>query len=97
MGHNVIATAQIYAQVADLRREAEKERLKNLRVERLDLLDEYDIRTAQTWDIDVLFTNAGMGEAGPRERVLTTEELSADSATLCRINQTGGVIGSKQQ
>lgn len=64
-GHNVIATAQIYAQVADLKRKAEKEGLTNLRVERLDLLDPYDIKVAQTWDIDVLLNNAGMGEAGP--------------------------------
>ena len=65
LGHDVIATAQIYAQVSDLKRKAEKEGLTNLRVERLDLLDEYDVRTAQSWDVDVLFNNAGMGEAGP--------------------------------
>lgn len=64
-GHKVIATAQIYAQVADLKRKAEAEGLQNLRAERLDLLDPYDISVAQTWDIDVLFNNAGMGEAGP--------------------------------
>ncbi|HKP67802.1 MAG TPA: SDR family oxidoreductase [Pyrinomonadaceae bacterium] len=64
-GHNVIATAQIYAQVTELRRKVKEEGLTNLRVERLDLLDPYDIALAQTWDIDVLFNNAGMGECGP--------------------------------
>jgi NAD(P)-dependent dehydrogenase (short-subunit alcohol dehydrogenase family) len=36
-----------------------------IRVERLDLTDPYDIRQAVTRDFDVLWTNAGMGEAGP--------------------------------
>jgi NAD(P)-dependent dehydrogenase (short-subunit alcohol dehydrogenase family) len=64
-GHNVIAAAQIYAQVTELRRKVKQEGLNNLRVERLDLLDPYDIALAQTWDIDILFNNAGMGECGP--------------------------------
>jgi NAD(P)-dependent dehydrogenase (short-subunit alcohol dehydrogenase family) len=64
-GHDVIATAQIASQVAQLRRKVDELGLKNLRVERLDLLDAYDVATAHTWDIDVLFSNAGMGESGP--------------------------------
>src|SRR5262249_41519167 len=32
---------------------------------KLDLLDRYDLANAQTWDIDVLWNNAGMGESGP--------------------------------
>jgi NAD(P)-dependent dehydrogenase (short-subunit alcohol dehydrogenase family) len=64
-GHQVIATAQISPQVAALRRKADDLGLKNLRVEKLDLLDPYDVAYAQTWDIDVLFNNAGVGEAGP--------------------------------
>ena len=39
--------------------------LINLRVERLDLTDPYDMAQAQTFDVDVLWNNAGMGEAGP--------------------------------
>jgi short-subunit dehydrogenase len=31
----------------------------------LDLTDPYDVAQAQSWDIDVLWNNAGMGEAGP--------------------------------
>jgi NAD(P)-dependent dehydrogenase (short-subunit alcohol dehydrogenase family) len=64
-GHQVIATAQISPQVAALRRKVDELGLKNLRVEKLDLLDPYDVAYAQTWDIDVLFNNAGIGEAGP--------------------------------
>jgi NAD(P)-dependent dehydrogenase (short-subunit alcohol dehydrogenase family) len=37
----------------------------NLRVEKLDILDPYDVNYALTWDIDVLLSNAGIGEAGP--------------------------------
>ena len=64
-GHGIIATAQVSSQVTPLREEAEQLGLKNLRVEHLDLTDPYDIAQAQTWDIDVLWNNAGMGEAGP--------------------------------
>lgn len=64
-GHNIIATAQISPQVAALRRKVAELGLTNLRVEKLDLLDDYDIAYAQTWDIDVLWNNAGYGESGP--------------------------------
>lgn len=64
-GHTVIATAQISPQVAQLRSKAQELGLKNLQVEKLDLLDPYDVKHAQSWDIDVLFNNAGVGEAGP--------------------------------
>ena len=48
-----------------LRQKAKELGLDNLRVERLDLTDPYDIAQAQSWDIDVLWNNAGQGEAGP--------------------------------
>jgi NAD(P)-dependent dehydrogenase (short-subunit alcohol dehydrogenase family) len=64
-GHNIIATAQVSPQVAALRNKAQALGLSNLRVEKLDLLDAYDMEYAQTWDIDVLWNNAGMGESGP--------------------------------
>lgn len=66
-GHNVIATAQISPQVNPLREKAKALGLKNLRVERLDLADPYDVAQAQSWasEVDVLWNNAGMGESGP--------------------------------
>ena len=64
-GHEIIAAAQISPQVMPLRDEANALGLNNLRVERLDLTDPYDIAQAQSWNIDVLWNNAGMGEAGP--------------------------------
>jgi NAD(P)-dependent dehydrogenase (short-subunit alcohol dehydrogenase family) len=66
LGHKVIAGVQISPQVTALRKKAEELGLQNnLRVERLDLLDAYDVDYALTWDIDILFSNAGIGEAGP--------------------------------
>ena len=64
-GHSIIATTQVASQVTPLREEAEEQRLKNIRIARLDLTDPYDIAQAQSWDFDVLWNNAGMGEAGP--------------------------------
>lgn len=64
-GHDVIATVQFSPHVTPLREEAKKLGLRNLRVEKLDLLDCYDVSHAQTLDIDVLWNNAGVGESGP--------------------------------
>lgn len=64
-GHTIIATAQISPQVAALRNKAAELGLDNIRVEKLDLTDPYDIAFAQTFDIDVLWNNAGYGESGP--------------------------------
>jgi NAD(P)-dependent dehydrogenase (short-subunit alcohol dehydrogenase family) len=64
-GHHVIATAQIAPQVTALRRKAEELGLTTIEVEKLDLLDPYDVAQALKCDIDVLFNNAGIGEAGP--------------------------------
>ena len=64
-GHNIIATVQFSPHVTPLREEAKALGLTKLRVEKLDLLDPYDIAYAQTFDIDVLWNNAGLGESGP--------------------------------
>jgi NADP-dependent 3-hydroxy acid dehydrogenase YdfG len=64
-GHNVIATAHVASQVMPLREKAKALGLRNLRVERLDLTDPYDVAHMQKLDVDVLWNNAGMGEAGP--------------------------------
>ena len=65
-GYKVIAGVQISPQVTTLRNKAIKLGIEeNLRVEKLDILDPYDVRVALTWDIDILFNNAGYGESGP--------------------------------
>ncbi|MDH6590279.1 NAD(P)-dependent dehydrogenase (short-subunit alcohol dehydrogenase family) [Variovorax sp. TBS-050B] len=64
-GHQVIATVQVSPQVTPLREKAKSLGLSNLRVERLDLTDRFDIAQALTWDFDVLWNNAGQGESGP--------------------------------
>jgi NAD(P)-dependent dehydrogenase (short-subunit alcohol dehydrogenase family) len=64
-GHDIIATVHVSSQVTPLREEVKALGLDHVRVERLDLFDAYDIAQAQSWDFDVLWNNAGMGEAGP--------------------------------
>lgn len=64
-GHDIIATAQISPQVAALRTKVAGLGLDNVRVEKLDLNDPYDVAFAQSFDIDVLWNNAGVGESGP--------------------------------
>jgi NAD(P)-dependent dehydrogenase (short-subunit alcohol dehydrogenase family) len=64
-GHDVIAGAQIWPQVTSLRQKVKALGLNNLRVEKLDLLDPYDVANALKWDIDILFNNAAIGENGP--------------------------------
>jgi NAD(P)-dependent dehydrogenase (short-subunit alcohol dehydrogenase family) len=63
-GHDVIAGVQTWQQVSALRNKAEELGL-SLRVEKLDLLDQYEVNQATTWDFDILVNNAGIGEGGP--------------------------------
>lgn len=64
-GHTIIATAQISPQVAALREKVAALGLDNVRVEKLDLTDPYDLAFIQTLDADILWNNAGYGESGP--------------------------------
>lgn len=64
-GYDVIAGVQISPQVTQLRGQAATEGLTNLRVEKLDVLDQFDVARAHSWDVDILFNNAGIGEGGP--------------------------------
>jgi NAD(P)-dependent dehydrogenase (short-subunit alcohol dehydrogenase family) len=64
-GHKVIAGVQNGPQVTQLRARGQMEGLDGLRVEKLDLLDPYDLAQAHRWEIDVLLNNAGIGEGGP--------------------------------
>ena len=56
---------QFSPHVTPLREKAKALGLANLRVEKLDLFDAHDVAYALTWDFDVLWNNAGVGEAGP--------------------------------
>jgi NAD(P)-dependent dehydrogenase (short-subunit alcohol dehydrogenase family) len=64
-GHDVIATAHSWPQVTAFRHKAQQLQLSSLRIEKLDLLDQYDVKQACKWDFDVLVNNAGIGEGGP--------------------------------
>lgn len=65
-GHNIIATVHVASQVTPLREEIERLGLSDrITVYRLDLTDPYDIKQAVGLDFDILWNNAGMGEAGP--------------------------------
>jgi len=64
-GHDVIAGVQIWPQATALRRKVETLGVKNLRVEKLDLLHPYDVQHALNWDIDTLVNNAAIAESGP--------------------------------
>ncbi len=60
-GRQVIAGAEIIAQVTELRGEA-RERGVELRVEKLDVTDAGDRAKAWSWDVDVLLNNAAIAE-----------------------------------
>jgi NAD(P)-dependent dehydrogenase (short-subunit alcohol dehydrogenase family) len=65
-GHRVFATTQIWPQVSDLQREAEKLGLsERLTVDKLDVLDERDVKAAMHLPFDTFVSNAGIGEGGP--------------------------------
>jgi NAD(P)-dependent dehydrogenase (short-subunit alcohol dehydrogenase family) len=64
-GYDVIATAHTWPQVTALWLKAKALALPTVRVEKLDLLDPYDVARACKWDFDILVNNAGIGEGGP--------------------------------
>jgi NAD(P)-dependent dehydrogenase (short-subunit alcohol dehydrogenase family) len=64
-GHDVIAAVQTWPQVTAMRIKISALALPTIRVEKLDLLDPYDLDRACKWDFDVRVNNAGIGEGGP--------------------------------
>lgn len=68
-GHEVIACTHIWPQATRMRNEAQSLGLSNLCVEKLDLLDPYDVENALKWDIDILVNNAAIGYAGPLSEI----------------------------
>jgi NAD(P)-dependent dehydrogenase (short-subunit alcohol dehydrogenase family) len=64
-GHEIIGAAHTWPQVTALRRRVAAQNIPHLRVEKLDLLDPYDVSHALRWNFDVLVNNAGIAEGGP--------------------------------
>jgi hypothetical protein len=65
-GHRVFATTQLWAQATDLRKEVAKLGLGDkVIVDKLDVLDERDVKHAMRLPFDTLLSNAGVGEGGP--------------------------------
>jgi NAD(P)-dependent dehydrogenase (short-subunit alcohol dehydrogenase family) len=66
LGHKIIAGMQISPQVTAMRKKVAELGLENnIEVIKLNILDKYDVKSALKFDIDVLFSNAGIGESGP--------------------------------
>jgi NAD(P)-dependent dehydrogenase (short-subunit alcohol dehydrogenase family) len=63
-GHDVIATTRTTSDASALREKAAAAGI-TLRVEKLDLLDRYDVARAVQWQFDILVNNAAIGEGGP--------------------------------
>ncbi len=68
-GHDVIAGVHIWPQVTKMRDEAKSLGLTNLRVEKLDICDPFDVKNALNWDIDILVNNAAIGCSGPMSEI----------------------------
>jgi NAD(P)-dependent dehydrogenase (short-subunit alcohol dehydrogenase family) len=65
-GHRVFATTQLWSQATDLQKEVEKLGLgEKVVVDKLDVLDERDVKHGMRWQFDTLLSNAGIGEGGP--------------------------------
>ncbi|WP_415326853.1 hypothetical protein [Chryseobacterium sp. MMS23-Vi53] len=49
-----------------MRKKVEEAGLQDsIEVRKLDILDKYDVKNALKLDIDIFFSNAGIGESGP--------------------------------
>src|ERR1700749_2466722 len=68
-GHTVIAAVQTWPQVTAMREKALSLDLKTLRVEKLALLDPYDVAHTLKMKFDILVNNAGIGEGGPMSEI----------------------------
>lgn len=68
-GHEVIAGVHIWPQATRMRKKAKSLGLNNLHVEKLDILDSYDVANALKWDIDILVNNAAIGLNGPLSEI----------------------------
>jgi short-subunit dehydrogenase len=83
-GHSVIASAQIWPQVSQLRDEARHLGIE-IKVEKLDVRSEIDRKHAWSWEVDILINNAGICEGGP---------ISEQPMRLIRDNFETNVFGN---
>lgn len=91
-GHRVIASAQIWPQVWDLRSEAEKQGLQ-IEAVKLDIRDRIDRSHALAYDIDILVNNAGIMESGPiAEMPVERLRESFETNVFCHLELTQGFV-----
>lgn len=91
-GHRVIAGTQIWAQAWDLRQEAARLGLE-LEAVKLDLLSDIDRRHALTYDIDVLFNNAGVAHSGTLTDIpMSLVRASFETNVFATLELTKGFI-----
>jgi short-subunit dehydrogenase len=91
-GHSVIAGAQIWPQVSELRDEAKRRGIE-IKVEKLDVRSEIDRKHAWTWDVDVLVNNAGVCEGGPiSEQPMQLIRDNFETNVFCNLELTRGFV-----
>ena len=84
-GHQVIATAQVWPQVTELRDHVADEGLAHrVAVEKLDELDERDLRAAVSWDFDTFVSNTFVTGIGPGTAVADSGPLAEIPVELVR-------------
>ncbi|MFC6267389.1 SDR family oxidoreductase [Frigoriflavimonas asaccharolytica] len=65
-GHNVIAGVHVWEQKSQLLQEIKDAGVEeNVKIIKLNILDDMDCLHAYSYDIDILVNNAGMGHSGP--------------------------------
>lgn len=65
-GHHVIAGVHVWEQKSQLLKDIKKEGVEgNIKIIKLNILDDMDCLNAYSYDIDILVNNAGMGHSGP--------------------------------
>lgn len=91
-GHKVIAGAEIWQQVWDLRNEAADEGLE-LEVIKLDVVDEIERNCALNYDIDILVNNGAIERAGPISEIpLSRVRESFDINVFAHLQLAQGFI-----
>lgn len=91
-GHKVIAAAQIWPQVWDLRSEA-KEQTLEFEVIKLDIRDDIDRKSALTYDVDILVNNAGIMESGAMAEIhLERVRESFETNVFSHLELTQGFV-----